>query len=50
MGTQQYVIRGGIAGGDRLRLLCDVMGPSTRNLLVMAGIPKGVAWKVGCRN
>jgi hypothetical protein len=30
MRTERYVIRGGVEGRDRLRLLSEVMGPSTR--------------------
>lgn len=49
MGTKRYVIRGGVAGRERLRLLSEVMGPSTRALLADVGIPVGsVCLDVGC--
>jgi SAM-dependent methyltransferase len=45
----RYVIRGGIEGRERLRLLSDVMGPSTRALLARVGIATGAAClDVGC--
>jgi len=47
--TRQYVIRGGEDGRERLRLLSQVMGPSTRRLLETVGIPAGAAClDVGC--
>lgn len=49
MGPQQYVIRGGVPGRERLRLLSDVMGPSTRDLIATVGIRDGAAClDVGC--
>src|SRR5262245_32410988 len=49
MGTQKYVIRGGVEGRERLRLLSEVMGPSTRALLAEVGVPAGaVCLDVGC--
>ena len=47
--TIRYVIRGGVQGRERLRLLSDVMGPSTRALLARSGIPPGATClDVGC--
>jgi len=49
MGTGTYVIRGGVEGRERLRLLSEVMGPSTRALLAEVGIPAGsICLDVGC--
>ena len=49
MGTGRYVIRGGVEGRERLRLLSEVMGPFTRALLADVGIPTGSAClDVGC--
>ena len=49
MGTVRYVIKGGVAGRERLRLLSGVMGPSTRALLAAVGIPSGsTCLDVGC--
>src|SRR5262245_64941 len=49
MTTERYIIRGGVEGRERLRLLSDVMGPSTRALLAEVGIPVGSAClDVGC--
>lgn len=49
MGSERYVIRGGVEGRERLRLLSAVMGPSTRALLADVGIPAGsVCLDVGC--
>ena len=49
MGTDRYVIQGGVAGRERLRLLSEVMGPSTRALLAEVGIPAGAkCLDVGC--
>jgi len=45
----QYVIRGGIQGRERLRLLSDVVGSSTRALLGKVAVPAGAAClDVGC--
>src|SRR5262245_24388489 len=43
MTTKRYIIRGGVEGRERLRLLSEVMGPSTRALLAEVGIPAGSA-------
>lgn len=49
MQTGRYVIRGGVEGRERLRLLSEVMGPSTRGLLAEVGIPAGsICLDVGC--
>lgn len=41
MPNPTYVIRGGVEGRERLRLLDAVFGPSTRALLAQVGIPGG---------
>ena len=44
-----YVIRGGVEGRERLRLLSDVLAPSTRAFLSEVGIPAGASClDVGC--
>ena len=49
MGTGAYVIRGGVEGRERLRLLSAVMCPSTRALLAEVGIAAGSAClDLGC--
>ncbi len=49
MGIEKYVIRGGVEGRERLRLLSEVMGPSTRDLLAIADIsPGSICLDVGC--
>ncbi len=49
MRSVRYVIKGGVEGRERLRLLSEVMGPSTRALLAEVGIPPGSAClDVGC--
>src|SRR5258708_12069652 len=49
MDNDHYVIRGGVAGRERLRLLQEVMGASTRALLADVGIPSGaMCLDVGC--
>lgn len=49
MGTEGYVIRGGVEGRERLRLLSEVMAPTTRALLADVGIPSGaICLDVGC--
>ena len=49
MGDSAYIIRGGAQGRERLHLLAEVMGPSTRALLAAVGIPAGsVCLDVGC--
>lgn len=46
---QDYVIRGGLEGRERLRILSRVMRPATENLLHRAGIRPGMAvLDVGC--
>lgn len=47
--ANDYAITGGYEGRERLRLLSEVMGPSTRSLLSRVGIPVGGAClDVGC--
>lgn len=47
--SEQYVIKGGSTGRDRLRLLAQVMSDSTRQLLDKAGIEPGMhCLDVGC--
>lgn len=49
MGSDSYVIRGGVQGRERLRLLSEVMGPATRALLAEVGIAPGASClDVGC--
>ncbi|MGB8702816.1 MAG: methyltransferase domain-containing protein [Thermosynechococcaceae cyanobacterium] len=49
MGSEKYVIRGGIEGRERLRLLSEVMGPSTQDLIAKVGVPSGsICLDVGC--
>lgn len=49
MSAIRYVIRGGVQGRERLRLLSQVMGPATRALLERVGIPLGASClDVGC--
>jgi len=49
MGTEKYVLRGGVEGRERLRLLSEVFGPSTRALLAKVGVPAGsMCLDVGC--
>lgn len=44
-----YVIRSGLEGRERLRLLSAVLGPSTSALLAQVGIPAGAAcFDLGC--
>jgi SAM-dependent methyltransferase len=46
---ESYVIRGGVAGRERLRLLARVVQPTTRALLERAGVRAGMAClDVGC--
>jgi len=46
---KNYVIRDGVAGRERLRILSRVMRPSTQNLLHRAGIRAGMAClDIGC--
>lgn len=47
--TETYVIRGGVAGRERLRLLSEVMGPSTGALLNEVGVTAGSkCLDIGC--
>jgi ubiquinone/menaquinone biosynthesis C-methylase UbiE len=47
--TSHYVIRGGIEGRNRLRILSRVMWPSTLNLLQRAGVRPGLrCLDIGC--
>jgi ubiquinone/menaquinone biosynthesis C-methylase UbiE len=49
MQTEKYIIRGGVEGRERLRLLAEVMGPSTRALLFEVGVsPGSLCLDVGC--
>jgi ubiquinone/menaquinone biosynthesis C-methylase UbiE len=49
MGTEKYVIRGGVEGRERLRLLSEVMGTASRALLAAVGIPAGsICLDAGC--
>jgi SAM-dependent methyltransferase len=49
MGADKYVIRGGTEGRERLRLLSEVMGPSTHALIAEVGVPAGAAClDLGC--
>jgi SAM-dependent methyltransferase len=49
LGLRRYVIRGGVEGRQRLRLLNEVMGPSTRALLAEVKIPQGATClDIGC--
>lgn len=49
MGTEHYIIRGGIDGRERLRILSRVMQPTTWALLRRAGVAPGMTClEVGC--
>lgn len=49
MANERYVIRGGAEGRERLRLLAEVVGPTTRALLARAGVaPGATCLDVGC--
>ena len=49
MGSDRYLIRGGFEGRERLRLLSQIIGPSTRALIDRVGIlPGSVCLDVGC--
>ena len=49
MGHNRYVIEGGAEGRNRLRVLSDVFGPATRDLLAQVGIPQGATClDLGC--
>ena len=46
---ERYVIRGGVQGRERLKLLSEVMGATTRALLAEAGVPAGAnCIDIGC--
>jgi ubiquinone/menaquinone biosynthesis C-methylase UbiE len=48
-GAAHYLIRGGIQGRERLRVVSRVMHPSTISLLGRAGLARGlVCWEPGC--
>jgi SAM-dependent methyltransferase len=49
MSESHYVIRGGEAGRERLRMLARIMAPTTRELLARAGVGAGMTClDVGC--
>src|SRR3569833_2878786 len=49
MQTRDYIIRGGIEGRERLRILSRVMQPNTIAFLQRAGAAPGMScWEVGC--
>jgi SAM-dependent methyltransferase len=49
LGNNRYVIEGGVEGRNRLRVLSDVFGPATRDLLSQVGIPEGATClDLGC--
>ena len=49
METRDYIIRGGMEGRERLRILSRVMQPSTLAFLERAGAGPGLScWEVGC--
>lgn len=49
MGARGYVIRGGVEGRRRLRLLSEVLGPSTERLIADAGVREGASClDLGC--
>jgi len=49
MESDRYVIRGGVEGRERLRLLPEIMRPATRALIDRVGIREGaVCLDVGC--
>src|SRR3954471_25046910 len=49
MDAGKYVIRGGAEGRERLRLLAQVMAPSSRALLAEAGVTAGaICLDLGC--
>jgi ubiquinone/menaquinone biosynthesis C-methylase UbiE len=49
MQKSDYVIRGGIEGRERLRILSRVMRPTTLDLLRRVGIRPGMAClEIGC--
>lgn len=49
MAKSDYIIRGGIEGRERLRILSRVMQPSTLALLQRAGVQRGMSClEVGC--
>jgi len=47
--TETYVIRGGVEGRERLRVLARVMWPTTKALLVRVGVPRDArCLDIGC--
>jgi SAM-dependent methyltransferase len=49
MKTSEYILRGGVAGRERLRILSRVMRPTSLALLQRAGIRPGMAClEIGC--
>lgn len=49
MTLEHYVIRGGVAGRARLRLLALALQPTTERLMAAAGVGIGMhCWDVGC--
>jgi SAM-dependent methyltransferase len=47
--TETYVIRGGVEGRERLRVLARVMWPTTEALLVRVGVPRDArCLDIGC--
>ena len=49
MGKSAYIIRGGVPGRERLRMLSRVMRPTSLSLLQRAGIRTGMScWEIGC--
>lgn len=49
MGHSHYVIRGGVEGRERLRILARVMRPTTRSLLERVGLQPGMTCAdIGC--
>ncbi|MEO8028596.1 MAG: methyltransferase domain-containing protein, partial [Bryobacteraceae bacterium] len=44
-----YIIRGGVEGRDRLRILSRLMAPSTHAVLLRAGLSPGMScFEIGC--
>jgi len=49
MASGEYVLRGGTRGRERLRLLSEIMRPSTDTLLAEVGLPRGaICLDLGC--
>jgi SAM-dependent methyltransferase len=48
-GLRSYIIRGGLEGRERLRLVAGVLAPTTRTLLERAGVAEGMSClDLGC--